>query len=347
MTIFSQVIITTLTCIILLRQGLSVEELKVRAQEEAVAKRKAEAAARASVSPAPTSKGHQTSSQSNPSAKSSPTSPGNVRKDSSPVKVSCAPTKFRQACSPTFFTQPLSSILNLPKLFSTPHTASQIGALWTAYHAAKSGGTGKGFICASVPLELYEKMATVSRKYPAFVVPVPRVKSDLAEGETDRAYEFYFLQWDFHAVPPIPSAVEVPFSPPQHDTPLNPLPTSTILFTPLQEYKMRQSFATPYLVLTFYTDLASSHGTVLMRGEITPASAGAVAGTDTAGSEGRHMLAQEDAQYLAMELQKFYLWSSGKEGDKEREGERLLKVFHEKPEAFKWEELLKHAELSA
>jgi len=31
----------------------------------------------------------------------------------------------------------------------------------------------------------------------------------------------------------------------------------------------------------------------------------------------------------------------------EREGERLLKVFHEKPENFKWEELLKHADLSA
>lgn len=101
---------------------------------------------------------------------------------------------------------------------------------------------------------------------------------------------------------------------------------------------MRQSFATPYLVLTFYMDLAGSHGTVLMRGEITPASAGAVAGT-----EERHMLTQEDAQYLAMELQKFYLWNMDKEG----EGERLLKVFHEKPEDFKWEELLKHAELSA
>ena len=183
-------------------------------------------------------------------------------------------------------------------------------------------------------------MAAVSDKYPTFVVPVPRVKNDLVDGETDRAYEFYFLQWDFHEVPPTPSAIEDPFSPPlppPEDTPANP-PTSTILFTPLQEYKMRQSFATPYLVLTFYTDLAGSHGTVLMRGEITPASAGAAAGT-----EERHMLTQEDAQYLAMELQKFYLWNMDKEG----EGERLLKVFHEKPEDFKWEELLKHAELSA
>lgn len=104
---------------------------------------------------------------------------------------------------------------------------------------------------------------------------------------------------------------------------------------------MRQSFATPYLVLTFYTDLASSHGTVLMRGEITPATAGAVAGSDAGG---RHMLSQEDAQLLAMEVQKFYLWGEGRAEGKE--GERLLKVFHEKPEEFKWEELLKHADLS-
>jgi ATP synthase F1 complex assembly factor 1 len=55
------------------------------------------------------------------------------------------------------------------------------------------------------------------------------------------------------------------------------------------------------------------------------------------------MLSQDDAQLLAMEVQKFYLW--GTEG-KGREAERLLKVFHERPEEFQWEELLKHADLS-
>jgi len=104
---------------------------------------------------------------------------------------------------------------------------------------------------------------------------------------------------------------------------------------------MRASFATPYLVLTFYTDLASTHGTVLMRGEITPAAA-----AGASDPVGRHMLSQEDAQLLAMEVQKFYLWGEpGTEGE-EREAERLLKVFHERPEEFQWEELLKHAELS-
>jgi len=47
-----------------------------------------------------------------------------------------------------------------------------------------------------------------------------------------------------------------------------------------------------------------------------------------------------------MEVQKFYLWGEKREAENGREAERLLKVFHEQPEAFKWEELLKHAELS-
>jgi len=109
---------------------------------------------------------------------------------------------------------------------------------------------------------------------------------------------------------------------------------------------MRASFATPYLVLTFYTDLASSHGTILMRGEITPATAGSVpGGSDISGSEGRYLLSQEDAQLLAMQVQKVYLWGEDNMEGKDREGGRLLKVFHEKPEEFKWEELLKYANL--
>jgi len=42
-------------------------------------------------------------------------------------------------------------------------------------------------------------------------------------------------------------------------------------------------------------------------------------------------------------VQKFYLWG---EGNNEGQGERLLKLFHEKPEEFKWEDLLKYCDLS-
>ncbi|KAF8898498.1 ATP11 protein-domain-containing protein [Infundibulicybe gibba] len=240
--------------------------------------------------------------------KKSPNAPI-TRKDSSPVKS-------------------LASILNMPRLLSTPHTSAQITALWTAYHTARSGGTGRGYICAAIPIE--------------FAAHAPRGRV-VGEGESDTAYEFYFMQWGFHDAPPVPRAV--PEDPLAFITGkvgegegTNPQ-ISTVLFTPLQEYKMRGTFATPYLVLTHYTDLVQTHGVVLLRGEITPASAAGGGG----GSDGRYMLTQEDAQVLGMALQKYYLWgaSSGKEG--ENEGERLLKVFHEKPKEFKWEELLEHA----
>jgi ATP synthase F1 complex assembly factor 1 len=102
----------------------------------------------------------------------------------------------------------------------------------------------------------------------------------------------------------------------------------------LLEYKLRQTFATPYLVLTFYSDLASSHGLVLMRGEITPAAA-------AKSTTGDYLLSQHDAQLLAHGLQRFYLWGSSEEREK------LLSDFHERPGTFKWEELLKHADFRA
>lgn len=180
-------------------------------------------------------------------------------------------------------------------------------------------------------------MAGIGQRYSSFVVPVPRVRhpdEPKLEGEEDTAYEFYFLQWGFHENPPVPTGDL--FAKPVTTSSLGENPrTSTVLFTPLQEYKSRAAFATPYLVLTHYTDLAHTHGIVLLRGEITPASASGGGGVD-----GRYMLNQEDAQLLSMTLQKFYLWGSE---ESIGEGGRLLKSFHDTPGDFKWEDLLKHA----
>ncbi|KAJ7151480.1 ATP11 protein-domain-containing protein [Mycena filopes] len=249
-----------------------------------------------------------------------------VRKDSSPVK-------------------PLSSILNIPRILATPHTAEQVSALWTVYHASRSNGTGRGYLCAAIPLDLYTKMAATAAKYPIFVVPVRRDKepnSAPVEGEADAAHEFYFLEWAFHDAPPIPSPTDGDlFAPPPIKKPLPPShanpQTSTVMFTPLQEYKMRGSFATPYLVLTNYTDLAQSHGVVLLRGEITPSAA-----TGSAGVDGRYLLGQEDAYRLSTSVQNFYLWDAVP-ADETLEREKLVKAFHEAPNEFEWEKLLKHA----
>ncbi|KAJ3575917.1 hypothetical protein NP233_g790 [Leucocoprinus birnbaumii] len=289
------------------RKGVSVgklkEEAKLHQQEEARRRREEREAALAA------QKQQQEPSVDDPA---SPNMNAGTRKDSSPVK-------------------PLTSILNTSRVLSTPHTPEQIGQLWNAYHMSRSGGTGRGFLCASIPLDLYKKMSTVAEKYPTFIVPIRRPKDSTitpVEGESDSAYEFYLLQWDFHEAPRAPSADDDPFVKPSSSESPNPR-ISTILFTPLEEYKLRATFATPYLVLTNYTDLASTHGLVLLRGEVTPRS----------GASGNYMLSQEDAQQLSMAIQKFYLWGNG-----EGEEERLLRTFHERPGEFKWEDLIRAAD---
>jgi ATP synthase F1 complex assembly factor 1 len=149
--------------------------------------------------------------------------------------------------------------------------------------------------------------------------------------ESNTAYEFYILQWDFYHAPPPPHASLDPFSPPKSNEPTTNPRLATAIFTPLLEYKLRQTFATPYLVLTFYSELASSHGLVLMRGEITPSAA-------KKSATGDFLLSQRDAQLLAHGLQRFYLWGSSEEREK------LLSDFHKRPDEFKWEELLKHGD---
>ena len=161
----------------------------------------------------------------------------------------------------------LSTILNVEKLLSTPHTADQISTLWTAYHASRSGGTGRGFVCASLPSDMHTKLEGVARNYSSFVVPIPRPRPADAgppkEGESDTAYEFYFMQWAFHERPPVPKTdYSNPFDVPTSKNSTNPH-LATVLFTPLQEYKLRQAFATPYLIVTFYTDLVTTHKRVL------------------------------------------------------------------------------------
>jgi ATP synthase mitochondrial F1 complex assembly factor 1 len=222
----------------------------------------------------------------------------------------------------------------MPRILSA--TPEQVSALWTAYHASRSEGTGRGYICASVPVAAYKKMEDLAMKYPAFVIPVSRgvEGSDSQADDATKPVEFYYLQWSFHTSNSEPKPnIESPVSSAETGFP-EPSSPSVILFTPLQEYKLRQTFATPYLAVTHYTELVQTHGIVLMRGELTPSSA-----------NGGYFLTQEDAQRLCIAVQKFYLWGiDGHANDDDREKTRLLKQFHESPETFKWEELLKHVD---
>ncbi|KAH9983286.1 ATP11 protein-domain-containing protein [Russula compacta] len=291
------------------QQGTSVEELRahVRERQREQERRKAVEAEARSAERLLKEKQQDVHRASTPRVQRPLGS--SVRKDSSPIK-------------------PLSGILNTERLLSKPHTAAQVSALWTAFHASRSGGTGRGFLCASLPRETYDSLLGVAQRYPNSHTHA----NDDDESKT--GYEFYVLQWDFYHAPPPPLACSDPFSPevPREngEKAANPR-LATAIFTPLLEYKLRQTFATPYLVLTFYSELASSHGLVLMRGEITPSAA-------TKSNRGDHLLSQGDAQLLAHGLQRFYLWGSSEEREK------LLSDFHERPGAFKWEELLKHGD---
>ncbi|KAF8329099.1 ATP11 protein-domain-containing protein [Cantharellus anzutake] len=247
------------------------------------------------------------------------------RKDSSPIKAS-----------------PLSTLLNIPKLLQTPHTLEQVSALWNFYHASRSEGTGIGFLSASVPLGKYEAIIERARKYPTFLLPLARRTTNTGEdatgGEQEFGTEFFFLEWGFHPPPPPPSSidpVEALMNSPDSDSPPASLPMrlppiTTVLFTTLQEYKLHGSFAQPRLVLTHYPDLSHTHGTVLLRGEITKSPSGG------------YLLSQMDAQLLAMGLQRFYLPAEGAAG---QEAFSLLKLFHEDPSKFNYEQLMKYEDV--
>ncbi|KIY47667.1 ATP11-domain-containing protein [Fistulina hepatica ATCC 64428] len=253
-----------------------------------------------------------------------------LAKNASP-RTSPAATAVRKDNSPV---KPLSSILNLERILDPPHTSAQISQIWTSYHELN----GKAYLSAAIPLDKYERMAANAQRYPTFVAPLARPPPVEAPVSADKApqdqHEFFFLQWDFHEAPPLPSAD--PFAAPVYGR--NPR-TSTVIFTPLQEYKHRQAFATPFLVLTHYTDLVHSHGLVLLRGEITPSTSGAM---DTHGAP-RYLLKREEAQALAMSVQRFYLWDDALAKD----ATNLVETFHTRPDNFKWEELIRVAQTVA
>ncbi|GAA5975289.1 hypothetical protein JCM11641_005923 [Rhodosporidiobolus odoratus] len=200
--------------------------------------------------------------------------------------------------------KPLHDIMDLSKVPDL--TTSALSKLWTTYHQAK------GFLSAAIPTETYLRMINSARRFPIFVLPLTRT-AEMPEGqEAESATEMHLLEW---AVLPQPTTVTEPVPPP-----------STVLFTPLAEYKARQSFAQPYLILTHYTDLSTSHGLVLMRGEISA----------------NVTLNTTDAQVLAVRMQLFYN-DQNKGGEVEQGRRELLRAFHQKPEEFNVDALIKLA----
>lgn len=207
--------------------------------------------------------------------------------------------------------QPLSAFMKLEKIGR--ESPENIGKLWTAYHIMKNK------ISAVVPAATYAQMVETANSFPQFVLPLPRTVTIAGEkSQVESGYEVYYLQW-------------IPLPKPAGTSSNAPAPMA-VLFTPLAEYKLRQEYAQPTLVLTHYTDLMESKGIVLLRGDITESDGG------------KAHIQQKDAQLLTLGLQRFYHidWAlEGLDNDEQADRRRaLLRAFYERPTEFRLEELI-------
>ncbi|KAI9374337.1 ATP11 protein-domain-containing protein [Aspergillus egyptiacus] len=210
--------------------------------------------------------------------------------------------------------KPLSSYLDVEKIRALP--PKEIEALWRLRHANNPHS-----ICAVVPLETYDRIASAARQNPQFILPLPR--SAAAEGSTDAAQsadgaegtntgaDIHFLQWGFHPPASKPSAQN------SH--------TSTVIFTPLAAYKLHGAYAQPHTTITHHLDLAEDKGLVLMHGQVMPES-----GVSTA-----------EATWLVSCVQRFYDFGGQASG---RKGELLRMFTRGDVGNFKIEELMAEAE---
>ena len=172
--------------------------------------------------------------------------------------------------------------------------------MWETLHASLALAHPSRFLSATIPTDVYASMLETARQTPQMIVPLPR-----GDGE-----EFFFLQWQFY-----------------EDS------QSTVVFTSLGEYKLKDEWARPFLSITHWTELAQPTGTepehqgaVFMRAEITstappkPAKlpAGVTAAAVPAEGKERFLLSPADAQLLLLGLQRFYHLASGDASDREQ-----------------------------
>src|SRR5947207_10507621 len=122
----------------------------------------------------------------------------------------------------------LSSYVDVEKL--RQHIdPKEIELIWRAGHAKDS------LICAAIPTAMYDRMTSVARDHPMFVLPLLR----------EQGVEMHFMQFKF----------------PETNV-------THILFTSLLEYKTHGEFARPHTTIMHFEDLVEEKGIVLMRGEV-------------------------------------------------------------------------------
>lgn len=157
-----------------------------------------------------------------------PTAPGAT--STSPFPAAPPPPRpASTAAKSTPGLKTLGNFIDLPKTQALP--PSEIEMIWRLRHASNPQS-----LCATVPLATYQTIEAAAKRYPHFVLPVPR------EGQ---GAEIHLLQWTF----PAPD-------------------TATVLFTHLAEFKLRGEFAQPHTVITHHLELAGEKELVLLQGAV-------------------------------------------------------------------------------
>ncbi|KAF7176426.1 hypothetical protein CNMCM7691_002555 [Aspergillus felis] len=209
--------------------------------------------------------------------------------------------------------KPLSSYLDVEKVLALPQ--KEIEALWRLRHANNPNS-----ICACIPLETYQRIASAARHNPQFILPLPRSSTEQAPAEDGSTVDpnavgadIHFLQWAFHP----------PASPASGASANNH--TSTVIFTQLAAYKLHGAFAQPHTTITHHLDLADEKGLVLMHGHVMPDSG----------------ISTTEASWLVSCLQRFYDFEGQASG---RKGELVRMFTRGDVQGFKMEELMEEAE---
>ncbi|WFD07251.1 Glucosaminyl phosphatidylinositol (GlcN-PI) nositol acylation protein [Malassezia vespertilionis] len=211
--------------------------------------------------------------------------------------------------------KPLASFMNVDKMANEEPDA--VGKLWTAYH------TMNDKLSAVISASTYTAMLENGARFPSFVLPLPKRHVSTEDGPAENAFEMEFMQW-----------IILPRS--EHASASAP-PPSIVLFTPLAEFKLRQEYAQPSLILSMYPDFVDEKDIVLLRGEVSQHQM-------PGGGEGQPMMTQDEAQLLVMCMQRFYHLSDVPGIDTAAETRcKLLKVFHTRPEEFDVDLLLDSA----
>lgn len=175
----------------------------------------------------------------------------------------------------------------------------EIEFLWRA----KFQGDPQSLV-AIAPTAAYDAMYKNARRYPTFVLPLPKEDAQIekpADAPTDSVpMEVHFVQWSF----------------------VGPNTTHCMLTT-LMEYKLHKEYARPHTTITFHHELSEDKGVVLMDGHVDEDSA----------------MSMADAQILLLNIQRFYgAFQTGSEVETSRL--RLLEAFNTGSSFFSMDECI-------